>query len=217
MDVSIRQTPGQESLFGQYSTLRPMVWEQDLSEFYKSVVGNTNAHLWDYMSIGPFDDILMCHAEFHSAAKRGGWDVMTISAEGANDVKGTASFMRQRQAHGSVEIGFILYSAKLQRTRAATDAIYQMLKHLFEDLNYRRVEWKCNTQNEPSKRAAHRFGFKSEGVFRQDLIVKGRNRDTAWFSMLDSEWPLIKIRFENWLSPENFDDTGQQLSRLTTQ
>jgi len=127
---------------------------------------------------------------------------------------GYASYLRIEPAHRSIEVGDILFAPPLQRTRAATDAMYLMAKHVFEDLGYRRYEWKCNALNEPSMRAAVRFGFTYEGTFRQHMIVKGRNRDTAWFAMLDHEWPSRKAAFERWLDPSNFDAAGRQRVRL---
>lgn len=122
--------------------------------------------------------------------------------------------MRITPAHGVIEVGNILFSPALQRTRAATEAMYLMARHVFEDLGYRRYEWKCNAENAPSRRAALRFGFTFEGIFRQHMVVKGHNRDTAWFAMLDHEWPGRKRAFEAWLQPENFDDDGHQQRTL---
>jgi RimJ/RimL family protein N-acetyltransferase len=116
--------------------------------------------------------------------------------------------------HGVIEIGHIWFAPRLQRTRAATEAIYLMARHSFDDLGYRRLEWKCDALNEPSRRAADRFGFTFEGVFRQHMVVKGRNRDSAWFSILDGEWPRIRSAFEAWLAPENFDADGRQRQSL---
>ena len=127
---------------------------------------------------------------------------------------GRQALMRIRPEHGSIEIGSILWGKGIARTRIATEALYLFAKHIFEDLGYRRFEWKCNNDNAPSKRAANRFGFTFEGVFRQDLIVKGLNRDTAWFSMLDNEWPALKAHYENWLKPENFDEKGMAKTSL---
>ncbi len=127
---------------------------------------------------------------------------------------GWASYMRISAAHGVVEVGNILFSPALQRTRAATEAMYVMARHIFDDLGYRRYEWKCNAENAPSRSAALRLGFTFEGVFRQHMVVKGLNRDTAWFSMLDSEWPARRRAFEAWLEPENFDDAGRQRRSL---
>ncbi len=125
-----------------------------------------------------------------------------------------ASYMRIRQEHGSAEVGFVLFGARLQRTAAATEAMYLMARHLFEDLGYRRYEWKCDDDNAASKRAADRLGFTFEGVFRNDMVVKGRSRDTAWFSMTDAEWPRLGGRLDAWLASENFDPDGRQKRRL---
>ncbi len=129
--------------------------------------------------------------------------------------QGMASFMRMAPEHGVIEIGHIWFSPAIQRTRKSTEAIYLMARHAFDELGYRRLEWKCDAQNTPSRRAAERFGFTFEGVFRQHLVVKGRNRDTAWFSILDGEWPPVRAAFEAWLAPENFDSEGRQRKSLS--
>jgi RimJ/RimL family protein N-acetyltransferase len=123
---------------------------------------------------------------------------------------GMASFLRINPHHGVIEIGHIWFAPELQRTRQATEAIFLLARHAFDDLRYRRLEWKCDSLNVPSRRAADRFGFTFEGIFRQHMIVKGRNRDTAWFSITDGEWPARKAAFEAWLAAENFDPDGQQ-------
>jgi RimJ/RimL family protein N-acetyltransferase len=128
--------------------------------------------------------------------------------------EGYASYMRIDPAHGVIEVGNIMLSPSLQRTTAATEAMYLMARHVFEDLGYRRYEWKCNAKNEPSRRAALRLGFTYEGIFRQHMVIKDENRDTAWFSMLDSEWPARKMAFEAWLEPANFDASGRQKQGL---
>jgi RimJ/RimL family protein N-acetyltransferase len=129
---------------------------------------------------------------------------------------GQQGWMRIRPEHGSIEIGGVYWGLPMARTRLATEALYLFARHAFDDLGYRRFEWKCNDRNEPSKAAATRFGFTFEGVFRQDMIMKGENRDTAWFSILDGEWPALRAEYERWLSPDNFDDAGQQKTRLAT-
>lgn len=128
---------------------------------------------------------------------------------------GWASLMRIDPPNGVIEVGYINYTPRLQRTRAATEAMYLLMRHAFEDLGYRRYEWKCNDLNAPSKAAAIRYGFQFEGVFRQMMVTKGRNRDTAWFSIVDREWPARKAEFENWLSPDNFDENGRQRRKLS--
>ncbi len=122
--------------------------------------------------------------------------------------------MRMEPAQGVVEVGNILLTPSLQRTTEATEAMYLMAAHVFDQLGYRRYEWKCNAKNEPSRRAALRLGFTFEGIFRQHMVVKGENRDTAWFSMLDHEWPARKRAFEAWLDQTNFDGEGRQRQRL---
>lgn len=129
-------------------------------------------------------------------------------------IAGRQTFMRTDTANGVTEIGNILWNPPVARRPAATEALYLFARHAFDDLGYRRFEWKCNNRNGPSKRAALRFGFTFEGVFRQHMIVKGENRDTAWFSMLDCEWPSMKAAFEAWLDPANFDGAGNQRERL---
>ncbi len=129
-------------------------------------------------------------------------------------IAGRQSFMRIDTANGVIEIGNILWNGLVARKPAATEALYLFARHAFDDLGYRRFEWKCNAENEPSRSAALRFGFSFEGVFRQHLIVKGRNRDTAWFAIIDKEWPTIGRALEEWLDPENFDSEGQQKRRL---
>ena len=128
---------------------------------------------------------------------------------------GRAALMRMKPVHRVIEIGNIVYSPQLRRTRGATEAMYLLGRYVFDTLGYRRYEWKCNALNEPSRLAALRLGFTFEGIFRQHMIVKGRSRDTAWYSMIDSEWPALRARFERWLAPENFDAQSRQRRKLS--
>lgn len=127
---------------------------------------------------------------------------------------GRQAWLRIRPEHGSVEIGAIYWGLPMARSRLATEALYLFARHAFDELGYRRFEWKCNDRNEPSKAAATRFGFTYEGLFRQDMIVKDENRDTAWFSILDGEWPALREEYERWLAPENFDAAGRERTKL---
>jgi RimJ/RimL family protein N-acetyltransferase len=138
---------------------------------------------------------------------------LTIIDTADGEAKGHLWIMEIRPANGVFEVGSITYSPAMQRTRAATEAIYLVGEYGFS-LGYRRYEWKCNNRNEPSKRSAIRFGYTYEGLFRQHMVLKGQNRDTAWYSIIDSEWPARKTRFEAWLKPENFGPDGQQKLRL---
>ena len=127
---------------------------------------------------------------------------------------GRQGWMRIFPEHASIEIGGVYWGPGMARTPLATEALYLFARHAFDDLGYRRFEWKCNNRNEPSKAAATRFGFTFEGIFRQDMIIKGESRDTAWFSMIDAEWPTLRAEYERWLAPDNFDADGMQKTRL---
>jgi RimJ/RimL family protein N-acetyltransferase len=129
---------------------------------------------------------------------------------------GIASYLNINPSAGSIEVGGITYSPALQRKPAGTEAMFLMMRHALDDLGYRRYEWKCNALNAPSRAAAQRYGFQFEGIFRQAEVVKGRNRDTAWYSIADGEWPGIRAAFEHWLDPQNFDPVGRQRERLST-
>jgi RimJ/RimL family protein N-acetyltransferase len=175
-------------------------------------VGSPDA-IWAYYPDGPFS----------SVAALGAWldgrtaDAATVAhavltADGVP--RGLACYLRTDRANGVVEIGNIVLSAALQRTTAATEAMYLMMRHVFDDLGYRRYEWKCDSLNAPSRRAAGRLGFSYEGTFRQAVVYRGRNRDTAWYAITDADWPAIRGELERWLDPANTDDDGVQRTRL---
>ncbi|MEO0384123.1 MAG: GNAT family protein [Pseudomonadota bacterium] len=147
-------------------------------------------------------------------AKQGLWHSMVMRDAQWNIVRGMASYMRLRPEHGSVEIGAVAHGDAMARSPLATEAHYLLAKHVFEDLGYRRYEWKLNDENAPSHKAAVRLGFTFEGTFRQDMVVHGVNRDTAWYSMLNHEWPSRKAVLEAWLAPGNFTEDGQQIQKL---
>ncbi len=170
--------------------------------------------LWAYLPYGPFESETAFRVWLTERAATSDPLFYAIIEGSSGRALGMASFLRVEQGHGVIEVGHIWYSPALQRTRLATDAMYVMARHVFDDLGYRRYEWKCNALNEPSRRAALRLGFTFEGVFRQHMVIKGENRDTAWYSMLDGEWPAAKAAFEAWLRPENFDAEGSQLRSL---
>ena len=170
--------------------------------------------LWAYLPYGPFESETAFRVWLAERAASSDPLFYAIIERMSGRALGMASFLRVEQGHGVIEVGHIWYSPALQRTRLATEAMYVMARHVFDDLRYRRYEWKCNALNEPSRRAAVRLGFTFEGVFRQHMVIKGENRDTAWYSMLDGEWPAAKAAFEAWLRPENFDAEGSQLRSL---
>lgn len=188
---------------------------------------NAEAHinaLWSSLGEEQVDELLKYFPQepFGTCAKFGEWLVsvqstyVTLVAIDKSDrsVVGMASYMRPDPVSGVVEVGSVAHGARMGRSRLSTELHYLMAKHVFEDLKYRRYEWKCHNENEPSKKAAIRLGFSYEGLFRQHMISKGQNRDTAWFSMIDKEWPALAAAFERWLDPDNFDSAGHQRKRL---
>lgn len=175
---------------------------------------DTEGRLWTYMSSGPFATKAALKDWIATASKGRDPLFYAVVEQGSAKAVGIASYMRIAPEAGSIEVGTIAYSPLLQRTSLATEAMFLMMEHAFETLGYRRYEWKCDSLNAASRKAAERYGFNYEGVFRQALVYKGRNRDTAWFSILDREWPFIKKAFVTWLDPENFDLNGQQKQRL---
>ena len=168
----------------------------------------------EYIPIGPFDSAAALGGALDFTQEALGWYLYVICDHKSQAILGVAGLTRVRPEHGSLEVGCVIFSERLKRSVIATDAMQLLARYIFEDLCYRRYEWKCNNDNEASHKAARRLGFKFEGVFRQDMVVKGQNRDTAWYSMLDKEWPHLKQRFEAWLSPENFDEQGRQKKSL---
>ncbi len=213
MLIRSAELPARKVLEGSSVRLEPLS-AQHGDALWNALGGPANEELWRYMGDGPF----LNRAEFdtHLEAKCASHDPLfyAIVDRASGRALGHAALMRIEPKHRVIEVGNIIYALDLQRTRAATEAMYLLAHYTFEELEYRRYEWKCNALNEPSRRAALRLGFTFEGIFRQHMIVKGHNRDTAWFSMLDSEWPLRKAEFERWLSPSNFDENGVQRSRL---
>jgi RimJ/RimL family protein N-acetyltransferase len=173
--------------------------------------------LWDYLPYGPFTDDregFLTHLKSQAPSTDPCFYAVIDGASG--QAAGVVSFLRIEPAHGVIEIGHVWFGGPLQRTPQATEAIFLLARQAFEVLGYRRLEWKCDNANARSKAAARRFGFTAEGVFRQHMVVKGRNRDTAWFSILDGEWPAVGVAFGAWLAPENFDAEGRQRTSLAT-
>jgi len=199
------------NLFGTYCRLEPLSAEQHAADLFEAFSGHIE--LWTYMPHGPFTS----EAEFRDwvISREAGTDPLFYAIIDLDTGKatGVASYLRIDPPARSIEVGWITYSPVLQRSRVATDAMFVMMRNAF-DLGYRRYEWKCNALNQVSRKAALRLGMTYEGTFRQATVVKGRNRDTAWFSILDSEWPTMRHNFEDWLSELNFDQAGQQLTRL---
>jgi RimJ/RimL family protein N-acetyltransferase len=204
-------------LHGRSVILEPLDADRHSAALWNAVRGHDE--VWTWLADGPYvneSDLRAALAEKQASQNAVFLAILPVAGvSGPHPAAGYASYMRIEPAHGVVEVGNILLSPGLQRTTAATEAMYLMARHVFDQLGYRRYEWKCNAENEPSRRAALRLGFSFEGIFRQHMVIKDHNRDTAWFAMLDKEWPARKRAFEQWLSPENFDGFGRQLKGLS--
>lgn len=213
-----RPTPGLTALAGERVRLEPLDWGAHATGLFAAVGGAANAGIWEWMPVGPFPDPDALKAMLSGNREHEGWKTMVIRSrtDGAvgSEILGMATYMRIREAHGSAEIGCVAFGPKLKRTPEATEAFALMAGHVFDDLGYRRYEWKCNFDNLASKRAAERFGFTFEGVFRNDMIAKGRSRNTAWYSITYAEWPALKAALGQWLAPGNFGPDGGQIRTL---
>jgi RimJ/RimL family protein N-acetyltransferase len=214
VDSSPARPPQPITFAGRFVTLVPLDPATHGKTLYENSHGEDREQLWRYLFDGPYPDRASFDARLRQMASTKDPLFFTILDQASRQPVGYASYMRIEPSHRCIEVGSILFTPLLQRTPGATEAMYLMARHVFDDLGYRRYEWKCNALNEPSRRAALRLGFTFEGIFRQHMIIKGCNRDTAWYAMLDSEWPARKVNFERWLSPENFDATGRQRESL---
>jgi RimJ/RimL family protein N-acetyltransferase len=203
--------PSRITIEGSYCRLEPLAVEH-ADALFAAHSRDAHGRNWTYMPVGPFDGPESYRAWLWDAAISP--DPLQYAIVTKDGPVGTASLLRINPQSGSIEVGYIAFSPLLQRTRAATEAMYMMMRWAFE-AGYRRYEWKCNALNAPSRRAAQRLGLSFEGVFRQCQIVKGANRDTAWYAAIDSEWPALRTAFETWLDASNFDADGQQLQSLS--
>ena len=200
---------------GRYARVEPLDPTVHAADLAAAATGEAADRIWDYLAYGPFasDDDVRAHLRGQASSLDPLFFAIRDTRTGR--ASGVASYLNIVPDHGSIEIGHIWLGLPLQNTAAATEALYLLIRHALDDLGYRRMEWKCNALNEPSRRAARRLGFAFEGIFYQHMVVKGRNRDTAWYSILDGEWPPIRANFESWLAPANFDDTGRQRTSLS--
>jgi RimJ/RimL family protein N-acetyltransferase len=212
--VSPAAAPERIVFAGTTVRLEPLRAEAHGASLRTGTGGGDTAALWTWMPYGPFATPEAFDEHLRALASAEDKVFYAIVERATDRATGLASLMRIDRPNRVIEVGGIVFSPALQRTRGATEAMYLLARYVFEDLQYRRYEWKCNALNEASRRAAVRLGFSAEGLFRQHMIVKGRNRDTAWYSMLDSEWPARKAEFERWLNPANFDDAGSQKTPL---
>lgn len=211
VDATPALKPAAVTLRGRCGVIEKFEPAKHAESLWDAIAGDDE--LWTYMWYGPF----AARADFDKfaevLAKREDPFAYAI-IDNSSNVLGVATLMEIRPANRVIEVGGIFYAKALRHTPLATEAQFLLMRYAFEELRYRRYEWKCDSLNAPSRRAAERFGFTFEGIFRQHMIIKGRNRDTAWFAIVDSEWPKLKRAFEAWLAPENFDAQGRQKNKL---
>jgi RimJ/RimL family protein N-acetyltransferase len=212
---SARERPPLTALQGRYCRVEALDLELHARDLYAAYSEDREGRMWTYLPWGPyagFDDFL---ASTIAGLKRENFVTYAVIDAASGKAVGVASYLNINPSAGSIEVGGIAYAPALQRKLAGTEAMFLMMRHAFDELGYRRYEWKCNSLNAPSRAAAERYGFRFEGIFRQADVVKGHNRDTAWFSITDGEWPALKVAFERWLDPANFDRDGRQRERLS--
>lgn len=208
------ERPPRSAMAGRYCRVEPLDPARHAEDLYRASALDSSRRNFTYLLSGPFDSFEAYRQWMESSCL--GDDPLFHAIVDADTGKaaGVAAYMRIDPRNGTIEIGNINYSPLLQRKRAATEAMYLMMKRVFE-MGYRRYEWKCDTLNAPSRAAAQRLGFSYEGIFRQAVVYKGRSRDTAWYSVIDSEWPALERAFQRWLDPANFGDRGNQRVRLS--
>ena len=200
--------PSREPMSGRYCRLEP-AHERFVPELYAASAHDRDGRTWTYLPYGPIASEEEYRRWFATTCLGDDPLFFVIVDTALGRAVGQASYLNIKPTQGSIEVGHIYFSPLAARTRVATEAMYLMMRRAFE-AGYRRYEWKCDSLNAPSRAAAERFGFSYEGLFRQAVVVKGRNRDTAWFAAIDGEWPRLSAAFEGWLAPENFDSSGQQ-------
>jgi RimJ/RimL family protein N-acetyltransferase len=216
VDSHPAKRPERVTLKGRWVTLAPLDREAHAKDLFEASSGDaTREAVWDYLFNGPFADLKEFAADIEIKAKAADPHYFAIIDNSSGRAVGYESLMRIDAPNRVIEVGGIMYSPAMQRTAGATEAQYLLAAYVFDELGYRRYEWKCNSFNAPSRRTALRLGFRFEGIFRNHLVVKGHNRDTAWFSILDSEWPALKGAYDKWLAPENFGQQGQQRVALS--
>lgn len=212
--------PQKRVLEGTLVRLEPLSAAAHADDLFEAGHVADREEKYRYLADPPPEDPSIVRAWAEKAAASDDPMFFAVIDKATGKAVGRQALMRIEPTHGVAEIGHIYWGPAMARSAKATEALYLVMRHVFDELGYRRFEWKCDNANEPSKAAAKRFGFTFEGLFRQHLIVKGRNRDTAWFSIIDGEWPALKGAYEAWFSPGNFDETGRQrvaLSALTAQ
>lgn len=213
---SPRPRPPRTAMQGRFCTVEPLDPERHAAQLFATYAEDAEGRMWTYLPRGPYASPDDYRSWAEGACRSDDPLVHAILDNATGEAVGTASYMRIEPNVGVIEIGSITFSPRLQRRPAATEAMYLMMRRVFDELGYRRYEWKCDSLNQPSRNAAQRLGFRYEGLFRQASMTRGRNRDTAWFSVIDGEWPALRAAFESWLDPANFAADGTQRRNLAS-
>ncbi len=215
LDWRPARRPARTALEGRHVRLRPVDASADAEPLYaESHPPAADPGMWTYLFAGPYPDAAALRDALRADERSEDPLVFTLVTLPDEHPAGVAAYARIKPEHGVIEIGGIWFGASLRQSTAAAEAIYLLAAHAFDELGYRRLEWKCDALNQASRRAAERFGFRFEGVFLRHMVIKGRSRDTAWYAITDDEWPAVRDGFEAWLAPENFDPAGRQRRRL---
>ncbi len=212
-DWSSPPHPESRLMEGRFVLLEPLNPAAHAKELFEAYALDTEGRNWTYLPYGPFPTFEVFQVWLTGISQQPDVQLYTLIPTGTGQPAGMAGYLRITPQAGSIEVGHVHYSDRLKRSHAATEAMFLMMHRAF-DSGYRRYEWKCDALNAGSRKAAERLGFTFEGIFRQATVYKGRNRDTAWYSIIDSEWPILRTAFEQWLAPANFDSLGQQAQRL---
>jgi RimJ/RimL family protein N-acetyltransferase len=210
-----RPRPPRMAMEGRWCRVEPLDPERHAADLHTANLEDREGRIWTYLAYGPFRSAAAYRAWMEASCQGDDPLFHAIVERTSRRAVGVASYLRIEPAVGVIEVGHVNYSPRLQRTPAATEAMYLMMRRVFDELGYRRYEWKCDALNGPSRSAAKRLGFSFEGIFRQATIYKGRSRDTAWYAMIDREWAALKDAFERWLDPANFDGDGGQRTALS--
>jgi len=208
------ELPSRDPMEGRFCRVEPLDSAAHLDDLYEAYADDRDGILWTYMVVGPFSSKEDFRAWLELACTTEDPLFYAVIDLSTGKAAGVAAYMRIKPSDGVIEVGSITYSPRLQRTPVATEAMFLMMQRAFDELGYRRYEWKCDALNAPSCKAAERLGFTFDGIFEQAIVYKGRNRDTAWYSILDRDWPTLKNAYQDWLDRSNFDDQGMQKQSL---
>jgi len=211
-----RPMPPRTAMTGRFAMIEPLDPDRHAAALFEANADDREGRNWTYYNYGPFPTLADYRKWVESSCADATRLFHAIIDQASGKAVGVAAYANTQPNYGTIEVGALNFSPRLQRRPAATEAMYLMMRRVFDELGYRRYEWKCDSLNLPSRAAAARLGFTYEGLFRQAMITRGNNRDTAWFSIIDPEWPALRAAFEAWLDPGNFDNEGRQRRNLTS-